>query len=142
VSPAANGVQIVQALSSDYRQFGEGTYGACCEVSDSGRKRITREGSESCNSRRDTIRPITLREANARQNCLTRATSSEAQPELAWLVIINGNRDRSTVSLNTDSTRKDEVTSWCWNVSATSALHQISVWGLGSRYIGRGGETS
>jgi hypothetical protein len=32
---------------------------------------------------------------------------------LAWLVIINGNRDSSTVSLNTDSTRKDEVTSWC-----------------------------
>jgi hypothetical protein len=52
-------------------------------------------------------------EADARQNCLTRATSSEAQPVLAWLVIINGNRDSSTVSLNTDSTRKDEVTSWC-----------------------------
>jgi hypothetical protein len=27
-------------------------------------------------------------EADARQNCLTRATSSEAQPVLAWLVII------------------------------------------------------
>jgi hypothetical protein len=54
---------------------------------------------------------ITPRGAEVRQNCLTRATSSEAQPVLAWLVIINGNRDPSTLSLNTDSTRKDEVTS-------------------------------
>jgi hypothetical protein len=79
---------------------------------------------------------MTPREADARQNCLTRATPSEAQPVLAWLVIIT---ETETVppchSLNKDSTRKDEVTCGCWNVSAASALHQISVWRLGSRYV-------